>query len=124
MEEIHSLIQNVIFECCDFSSSLSSVKANDFVYLDPPYAPETNTSFVGYTENGFGKEKHTQLFELCNELCNKLNHTKIMMSNSNTDYVKKYFLEEKYNIEIINAKRSINSKNPSLKTTELIITNY
>ena len=124
LEEIHSLIQNVIFECCDFSSSLSSVKANDFVYLDPPYAPETNTSFVGYTENGFGKEKHTQLFELCNELCNKLNHTKIMMSNSNTDYVKKYFLEEKYNIEIINAKRSINSKNPSLKTTELIITNY
>ena len=46
------------------------------------------------------------------------------MSNSNTDFVKQKFPEEQYNIEIITAKRSINSKNPSSKTTELIIKNY
>ena len=53
MEEIHALIQNVIFECSDFNISLTNVELNDFVYLDHPYAPNTNTSFVGYTENGF-----------------------------------------------------------------------
>jgi site-specific DNA-adenine methylase len=47
-----------------------------------------------------------------------------MMSNSNTDFVKQNFPEEKYSIKVITAKRSINSKNPSSKTRELIIKNY
>jgi DNA adenine methylase len=123
LEEIHELIQNVIFECCDFNKSLNNVEENDFVYLDPPYVAETMTSFVGYTENGFNAETHSQLFELCNNKINSSNK-RFMMSNSNTDFVKKYFSEEKYNIEVITAKRSINSKNPSSKTTELIIKNY
>ena len=124
LEEIHNLIQNVVFECCDFNTSLKNIEPNDFIYLDPPYAPETDTSFVGYTENGFGIEKHSQLFGLCHGLCNGLNNTKFMMSNSNTDYVKKNFPEEKYNIQVIMAKRSINSKNPDAKTKEVIIKNY
>ena len=118
--EIHELIQNVIFECCDFNTSLNMIESDDFVYLDPPYNKETDTSFVGYTENGFAIEKHTQLFNLCNEL----NNNKFIMSNSNTDFVKQHFPEEKYNVKSIIAKRSINSKNPEAKTTELIIKNY
>lgn len=58
LEEIHNLIQYVVFECCDFNTSLTIVEPTDFVYLDPPYAPETDTSFVGYTENGFNIENH------------------------------------------------------------------
>ena len=123
LEEIHNLIQIVVFECCDFNTSLTNIETNDFVYLDPPYNKEVDTSFVGYTENGFGIEKHTQLFELCNNGLN-INNTKFMMSNSNTNFVKQNFPEEKYNIQVITAKRSINSKNPSTKTTELIIKNY
>ena len=65
LEEIHELIQNVIFECSDFNLSLKNVKPNDFVYLDPPYAPEKDTSFVGYTENGFNTENHKNLFSCC-----------------------------------------------------------
>ena len=122
LEEMHCLIQNVVFECCDFNTSLTIVEPNDFVYLDPPYNKETDTSFVSYTENGFGLEKHIQLFDLCNELNN--NNQKIMMSNSNTDLVKQHFPEEKYNVEVVTAKRSINSKNPGSKTRELIIKNY
>lgn len=120
LNEIHELIQNVIFECCDFSTSLTTIESDDFVYLDPPYNKETDTSFVGYTENGFAIEKHTQLFNLCNEL----KTSKFMMSNSNTDFVKQHFPEEKYNVQSISAKRSINSKNPEAKTIELIIKNY
>ena len=122
LEEIHNLIQNVVFECCDFNTSLTNVEANDFVYLDPPYNKEADTSFVGYTENGFGIEKNIELFGLCNDVLN--HNTKFIMSNSNTDFVKQNFPEEKYKIEVITAKRSINSKNPSSKTTELIIKNY
>ena len=34
LEEIHNLIQNVIFECCDFNTSLTFVEPNEFAYRD------------------------------------------------------------------------------------------
>ena len=68
---IHSLIQNVQFECCDFTTSLKNIVENDFVYLDPPYAPEKDTSFIKYTNKGFGLDEHKKLFTLCNNLSNE-----------------------------------------------------
>ena len=52
LDQIHHLIQGVIFECCDFTVSInhSKIKENDYVYVDPPYAPEKDTSFVNYTK--------------------------------------------------------------------------
>ena len=53
LDRVHELVKDVIFECADFTISLNShIEVNDFLYIDPPYAPENNTSFVGYTENG------------------------------------------------------------------------
>ena len=117
LEEIHHLIKNVQFQCCDFSISLCSdnIKKNDYIYLDPPY----HSVFVGYTADGFHIDKQTELFLLCDGITEKW-----MMSNSNTDFVIGAFPENKYKLKIITAKRSINSKNPESKTTELLITNY
>jgi DNA adenine methylase len=126
LEEIHNLIQNVVFECCDFNISLTKVEPDDFVYLDPPYAPETDTSFVGYTENGFGIEKHTQLFGLIHNLTDT--NKKIMLSNADVSLVRDNFCNcvknDKYNVTSILCKRSINSKNPDAKAKEVIIKNY
>ena len=122
LEEIHNLIQNVVFECCDFNTSLTIVEPNDFVYLDPPYAPETKVSFVGYTENGFNIENHTNLFKLIHILTDT--NKKIMLSNADVSLVSENFTNEKYNILSILCKRSINSKNPNSKTKEVIIKNY
>jgi DNA adenine methylase len=122
LEEIHELIQNVIFECCDFNLSLKNVKTNDFVYLDPPYAPEKDTSFVGYTENGFNMENHKNLFKLIHELTT--GNKKMMMSNADVNLVRENFTNEKYNTTTILCKRSINSKNPDSKAKEVIIKNY
>ena len=121
--QIHNLIQNVNFECCDFNDSLININNdNDFVYLDPPYYPEKETSFVGYTLNGFNKEQHTKLFNICNKLNNE--NKKIMISNSDVDYVRENFQNDKYIIIPILCKRSINSKNPESKAKEVIIKNY
>jgi len=120
--EVHELIQNVIFECCDFGTSLNNVETNDFVYLDPPYAPETDTSFVGYTENGFGIEKHNSLFNLIHKLTET--NKKVMLSNADVTLVHKNFTSEKYKITSILCKRAINSKNPNAKAKEVIIKNY
>ena len=116
--QIHQLIQPVLFECCDFTTSLSRVQANDFVYLDPPYAPETETSFVGYTEGGFSLEQHTQLFQSIKAL-----DAKIMLSNADVSLVRTNFIEPYTTLSIL-CKRSIHSKNPGAKAKEVIIKNY
>ena len=123
LDEIHELIQDVIFECADFNKSLASpFEDGDYVYLDPPYAPETSTSFVGYTENGFNVDNHQQLFQLLDNLTEK--KIKFMMSNAAVTLVQSNFPEPKYNTTIILCKRSINSKNPEAKAKEVIIKNY
>jgi DNA adenine methylase len=122
LDEIHNLIQNVIFDCCDFTTSLTTVEPNDFVYLDPPYAPETDTSFVGYTEKGFNMENHNMLFKLIHRLTDT--NKKMMMSNADVKLVRENFTNEKYNTTSILCKRSINSKKPDAKTKEVIIKNY
>ena len=122
LEVIHELIKNVIFECCDFNTSLTSVEPNDFVYLDPPYAPETNSSFVGYTENGFNIDHHTNLFKLVHNLTDT--NKKIMLSNADVSLVRENFIDDKYKIVSLLCKRSINSKNPDAKAKEVIIQNY
>lgn len=122
LEQVHKLIQNVEFICCDFSESLKSIGEGDFAYLDPPYAPETETSFVGYTENGFNLDCHNKLFNMCSELTN--GNKKFVMSNADVDLVRNFFNNDNYNIKSILCKRSINSKNPDAKTKEVIIKNY
>jgi len=126
LEEIHELIQPVTFECADFNVSLSKVEPGDFVYWDPPYAPEKETSFVGYTENGFNMSQHMELFNHVHTLtaANK----KVMMSNADVALVRENFCgnatKERYVTTSILCKRSINSKNPDAKAKEVIIKNY
>jgi DNA adenine methylase len=126
LDEIHELIQGVIFRCCDFTESMSSITENDFVYLDPPYAPETVTSFVKYTESGFALEKHKLLFETIHTL--PYLSIKMMMSNADVSLVRENFTkceeDKKYTVNSILCKRKINSKNPDAKALEVIIKNY
>jgi DNA adenine methylase len=85
--------------------------------MDPPYAPENKKSFVGYTEDGFDLDAHLNLFKMCNNLKN----VNFIMSNAYVDLVKEHFKTDKYELYPIECKRSINSKNPGAKTTEVII---
>lgn len=114
---ISDLIKDVEFIQSDFSESIKNVKEKDFVYLDPPYAPENSKSFVGYVADGFNLEKHKLLFSEIK----KLKEINFVMSNAKVDLVMKNFKD--YNCEDIIARRAINSKNPGSTTTEVIIYN-
>ena len=136
---ISDLIQNVEFKCLDFTESILKAKQGDFIYLDPPYAPENQNSFVGYTQDGFNLETHNKLFNLIHNHCNQPNKIiKFAMSNSNTQLVTDFFTNNtetnnqtnnkvnnkvNYKIKKITARRAINSKNPESKTIEVIISN-
>ena len=122
LKDASELLKKVIFESCDFKESFKNIKLGDFVYLDPPYAPENSKSFVGYNEGGFDLECHNDLLKLCNGLTDK--KISFMMSNASVKLIQDSFeITEHYIIEV-NARRSINSKNPEAKTKEVIITNY
>jgi DNA adenine methylase len=120
LEEIHNLIKDVIFNSYDFELALINVQDNDFIYFDPPYAPETTTSFVGYTDKGFLLNKHMKLFEMINYLNKR--KIKFILSNADVTLVKDNFKD--YEIISIECKRSINAKKPNAKTNELLIKNF
>ena len=61
LTSVSQAIQNVSFIHSDFKESLQNVQQGDFVYLDPPYVPINNKSFVGYLSGGFNDEEHLLL---------------------------------------------------------------
>lgn len=125
LNKISELIQSVHFKCCDFKSSLCETsicapKSNDFIYLDPPYAPETKKSFVGYTENGFDLKTHIYLFNMIRE--SHVNKIQFLLSNAMVELVTENFRD--FKMEEIKARRAINSKKPDSTTSEVLIRNY
>ncbi len=109
--------RGVVFQCCDFGVALAGVGAGSFVYLDPPYVPETATSFVGYTADGFGAADHERLFQRCREFrgCG----AKFLLSNADVPLVRTAF--EGYRVETVECKRAINSKNPGAVAREVLV---
>ncbi len=95
-------------------------KPKSFIYMDPPYYPEKDNSFVSYTSNGFDINDNKKLLELVYKL--NSDECQIMMSNSKTEWILENY--KNYQINIISCKRSINSKNPDATTDEVIIKNY
>ena len=114
---ISELMKDVEFTNSNFKESIKNIKEGDFVYFDPPYAPENEKSFVGYVADGFDLEMHKSLFSEIK----KLDKIKFIMSNAKVDLVIDNFKE--YNYQDIIARRAINAKKPESTTTEVIIYN-
>ncbi len=122
IQQISELIEPVIFRHMGFSDSLQpQLSPKDFIYFDPPYAPESATSFVSYTTDGFAIEDHESLFAMCDAL--NQHKIKFLMSNADVELVRDAFPEATYKVKIISCRRAINSKNPESRTNELLIKN-
>ncbi len=105
----------------DFAEAVKTAKAGDFVYFDPPYDVVGEQSFTSYTTGGFGKKEQERLRDVIKELTNR--GVLVMASNANTPFVQELYKD--FNINVIEAKRSINSKGDGRgKVEEVIITNY
>lgn len=113
---------NIIFKCCDFEEAVKGCRKGSFIYFDPPYDPISDTSsFTGYDKGGFGKTEQKRLKDLCDNL-NKRG-VKFLLSNSQTQFILDLYKD--YRIEIVQAKRSINSKgNKRGEVNEVLVMNY
>jgi DNA adenine methylase len=119
IRHLSALLKDVVFTCCSFSEVLSKPLVGDFTYLDPPYAPENETSFVSYTTDGFDIEKHRALFKACAELKEK--GCSFLMSNSDVPLIREAFPSDRFTTTSLVCRRSIHSKNPETKTREVLI---
>ena len=116
--KIQELIKDVVFKWCDFRAAFAQiVNGGDFIYADPPYAPESVTSFVGYTKDGFSLDDHRDLFNLL-----KRSKIDFVLSNAKVHLVTSSF--EGYEVKDVPARRAIHSKDPSSTTTEVLVHGY
>ncbi len=113
----------------DFTQVKKDLKANSFVYFDPPYRPISKTaSFTAYSKSDFGDKEQIKLAALFNFIGKKGGLA--MLSNSdpkNNTPSDNFFddLYKDYNIIRVPAKRMINS-DPTKRgnINEIIVTNY
>lgn len=127
VQEIHRLLQPVVFACCSFEDAMVTCEPNDFVYLDPPYVPKTRTSFVDYNAGGFSKENHEALFNLVHHYSRGDASTmgvKCAMSNARVPMVLNAFAAAPYRLQTLRCRRAIHSTNPESTTEEVLIHNY
>ena len=106
----------------DFEKAVATAQKGDFVYFDPPYDTlDDKNSFTTYTKDSFGKPEQEKLAKLFRELSDK--GVYVMASNHNTKFVNELYAG--FNIEVVQARRSINAKGDGRgKVEEVIITNY
>lgn len=93
----------------DFEEALSGAAAGDFVYLDPPYDPLSDTSsFTGYNLPSFDRKEQRRLRDVCDDLTGR--GCRIVLSNSATDFIRDLYSNQRlYTIVEVKASRAINS---------------
>ena len=116
--------KDISIKCQDFTKALENAQKNDFIYLDPPYQPTSDTSyFTSYTDENFGYKDQQRLLAEFEKLDSR--GCKVMFSNSKSNEILDLFSAYSKNIIEINSNRFINSDSKKRTGhTELLIKNY
>lgn len=127
--EVNKILQKVTILNGDYSKTFDYANKQTFFYFDPPYKPiSKSSSFNSYSKDSFNDDEQIRL----KEFCDKLNENDIQWVLSNSDVknnnVNNNFFDdlyEKYNINRVSMKRSINSDASKRgEIFELLIKNY
>lgn len=106
----------------DYHQTLKGAKSGDFVYLDPPYDKENETSFTKYHKADFSRQDQIELYEEVKRLTNL--GVRVLLSNANTSFIRDLYKD--FEILTVSTYRSINSdgKGRKSKPMDLLIKNY
>ena len=108
--------------CSGFERLLTAARPGDFVYLDPPYEPVSQTaSFTAYAQDGFGREDQLRLRDVFAVLDRR--GCKLMLSNSDVPFIRDLY--QRWNISRVSASRAVNS-DPGKRgpVQEVVVRNY
>jgi len=124
LREISNFLKKDDIKVNQFFDTVKKAKKGDFVYLDPPYHPlEGKKSFTTYTKEQFLEKEQELLASVFKDLdkrgCN------VMLSNSNTKFIRELYKEYKDKFKFVNATRMINCDATKRgKISEIVVTNY
>lgn len=123
LREISKLLHNVKIINGSFEECLNYTKKGDFVYFDPPYYPLKKESFTTYTKGNFLQKEQEQLKELFVKLDKK--GCQVMLSNSDTKFIKDLYKDYEDKINFVKATRMINCDGRNRgKISEVVITTF
>jgi DNA adenine methylase len=115
LENASYTLRNAHITCQSFTTALKSVKPNDLVYCDPPYA----LTFNSYTSDKFLFDSHAYLVEILESLAAKGVH--VFASNSDNDYIRDLYRD--WDITELRRKGTMNCKGGDRgKVAELLMT--
>ena len=99
----------IIFYNEDYTKTIGRSLENDFIYVDPPYAPldKATSTFTNYTANGFGLDDLVRLRESLDAARER--GADWLLSNVKTIDTIKVFPEKKYSIVEFQVSRPINA---------------
>lgn len=120
--QAHAALQQAHLGVQNFREIVDIAKAGDFVYFDPPYDPLSKTAnFTSYTAGSFTPQDQQALASVFTELTN--HNVMCMLSNSHTEFIRGLY--QKHRIEIVQAKRAVNS-DPSKRgsVNEVLVLNF
>ena len=108
LKRLSSALADVEIRATDFREVLNGARRADFVYLDPPYLPLSDTSkFFLYTERRFREPDLRELAGLCEELTKR--RVQWVLSNRDTPLVRELFSHA--NIISLTTRRSVAAQN-------------
>ncbi len=124
LEAIHQYLSDndITILNTDFETALTQAARDDFIYLDPPYEPLSQTaSFTGYSWNGFGRDQQVRLKRVFDDLSTR--GCRVLLSNSATPFIRELYKD--YPTITVSAGRAINSNALKRgKVDEILVTNY
>lgn len=119
---VSDALQNTKIYSEDFEYVREEVESDDLVYFDPPYQPvSTTANFNDYHAEGFGKGDQKRLRDLAVDLGEQGAY--VVLSNS-PPVAELYEEYEEFDVEIVDATRSINSDGDNRgEVAEILISN-
>jgi DNA adenine methylase len=107
----------------DFEQAVSTADKKSFIYFDPPYHSPDKANFTGYQANGFNEAEQERL---CNVMIKMTKQgVKCLLSNSDTEYIRKLYDHDFFDIIPVQAKRAINSDSAGRgAVNEVLIKNW
>ncbi|NQE34068.1 DNA adenine methylase [Microcoleus asticus] len=132
LRSVSSLLAPAQIQVRKFDEILDlATSSEDFVYFDPPYYPISATSnFTAYSRDNFKESEQLKLRDVFAEVAER--GVKVMLSNSNCDFIEKIYSDTHAFSKIpfpqlieISASRGINSKSCQRgKVKELLICSF
>jgi len=107
----------------DFERAVLTADKKSFVYFDPPYHSPDKSGFTSYHANGFDESEQERLCNVIRKMTNS--GIKCLLSNSDTEYIRKLYDHDVFDIITVQAKRKINSDSARRGfVNELLIKNW